>query len=261
MSSIYSRISKRASCAMPSFSLKAAKSAFSMLPVAWMWRKFRFASSHTAKSATRSFNTCAPSEPPNETITTCPGCTPSARRAARTVCAEHLRAHWVAHHHCFFRRAQARYRVRHGGQHHAGVLCQYFVRHTRKGVLLVDSRGNTAPLGRLHHRAADIAARTYYKVRLHFVQNRGGARGAERQMIQRHCVSNYIFWREPPLDAIHLNRVKRVARLGDKAILHPLFAPGQNAPAPAGSAPLFRLQSPVRGLYVRQCRRRRLIPS
>ena len=82
ISSMYSRISKRLSCAMPSFSLKAAKSAFSMLPVAWMWRKFRFASSHTARSATRSFSTCAPSDPPNETITICPGCTPRARRAA-----------------------------------------------------------------------------------------------------------------------------------------------------------------------------------
>ena len=46
-------------------------------------------------------------------------------------------------------------------------------------------------------------------------------------MIQRHCVSHHIFGCEPPLDAIYLNGVKRVARPGDKAILHSLFAPGK----------------------------------
>ena len=197
-----------------------------MLPVAWMWRKFRFASSHTARSATRSFSTCAPSDPPNETITICPGCTPRARRSRRS--ARNISARTGLPTTTVLSGAPRRSTAS-GMAASTALACFANILFVTPGkrVLLMNGRGDAAPLGSLHHRPADIAARANHKARLHLVQNRGGTRRTERQMIQSHRVPHHILRREFSLNTIHLNGVERVACPGDKAIFHAFLRPAK----------------------------------
>lgn len=46
-------------------------------------------------------------------------------------------------------------------------------------------------------------------------------------MPQRHHIAHDVFGRQAALKAVDLNMVEGIPRLGDKAVLHPLFAAGK----------------------------------
>lgn len=152
-----------------------------------------------------------------------------AQRAAcgGTVLPEHLLPHRVARNDRLVRRAQTLHGVGHGREHQVHLLCQDLVGHAGESVLLVNGRAD-APAGRgLHHRPADVPARADDKVRLYLPQDGAGARAAQRQVPKGNQVPRDVLRRQAALDAVHLDGMERITRLGDKAVLHSLLPSGE----------------------------------
>ena len=152
-----------------------------------------------------------------------------AQRAAcgGTVLPEHLLPHRVARNDRLVRRAQTLHGVGHGREHQVHLLCQDLVGHAGESVLLVNGRAD-APAGRgLHHRPADVPARADDKVRLYLPQDGAGAQAAQRQVPKGNQVPRDVLRRQAALDAVHLDGMERITRLGDKAVLHSLLPSGE----------------------------------
>ena len=140
---------------------------------------------------------------------------------------EDLRPHRVAHNAGLFRRAQLLHGGGHRGKNDVHVLGQQLVGHAGEGVLLVDGGADAHFRGTAHHRPADIAAAADDQVGLELPQHlfRPGPR--QRQMIHRLHVAGDVLGGELSLDAVDLDMVEGIARLGDQAVFHAFPAAGK----------------------------------
>ena len=151
MSSIYSRMLNsvhRAS--MPSFSLQGPQSPpFRCCRWHGCGGNSRCCQSPTRPNRPRARSTPArPALPPNETITTCPWLSRPAHGAQPHGPARNISARTGLPTTTVFSGAPRRGTASGmAASTTSGVLCQYFVRHTRKGVLLVDSRAEYRAAG------------------------------------------------------------------------------------------------------------------
>ena len=78
--------------------------------------------------------------------------------------------------------------------------------------------------GAAHHRPADVAAAADDQIGLQGPQHLFGPGPGEGQMIHRLHVAGDVLGGQLPLDAVDLDVVEGIARLGDQTVFHALFA-------------------------------------